>query len=149
MEIVNDNIYNYPKYYDLVYGSDWKAEFNFLSDCIDEYCRTKSPRLLEPACGTGRLVYRFAKAGFDICGLDLNEKAIKLYKDSVTIYSCKLGEDNDRTLAAKTRLAAILSNAGHLDEAIDMFHMVTTMQRALLGEMSPSVADGHVQVVRQ
>ena len=34
-------------------------------------------RMLEPACGTGRLLYRMAKSGCHAAGLDLNEKAIK------------------------------------------------------------------------
>ena len=76
MEIVNDNIYDYPDYYDLVYGSDWKAEVEFLTACMEKYCQMRSPELFEPACGTGRLVRRFAKAGYAISGLDLNEKAI-------------------------------------------------------------------------
>jgi len=32
--------------------------------------------VFEPACGTGRLVIQFAKAGYEISGNDLNEKAI-------------------------------------------------------------------------
>ena len=32
--------------------------------------------LPEPACGTGRLMFRMAQAGYDVAGLDLNEKAV-------------------------------------------------------------------------
>ena len=30
-------IYDFPKYYDLVYGSDWKAEFDFIFGLWDRF----------------------------------------------------------------------------------------------------------------
>ena len=33
-------------------------------------------RLFEPACGTGRLVFRLAQAGYNVSGLDLNPRAV-------------------------------------------------------------------------
>lgn len=77
MEIINQSIYDFPKYYDLVYGSDWKAECIFLKACFVKYATGEVKRLFEPACGTGRLLYRFGKKGYFVSGVDLNEKAIK------------------------------------------------------------------------
>ena len=77
MEIIEQNIYDFPKYYDLIYGSDWKAEFDFLEDCFERYTDLVVSRLFEPACGTGRLIYRFAKVGYEVGGVDLNENAIE------------------------------------------------------------------------
>jgi SAM-dependent methyltransferase len=34
-------------------------------------------RLFEPACGTGRLLFRLALAGYQVSGLDLNAKAVE------------------------------------------------------------------------
>jgi SAM-dependent methyltransferase len=76
LETVSGDIYDYPKYYDLVYGSDWKAEVDFLHDCFARFASGKVRRIFEPACGTGRLMYRMARSGFDVCGLDLNAKAV-------------------------------------------------------------------------
>ena len=70
------NLYDYPRYYDLVFGSDWKAEFDFLRAAFREFVTGKSKRLFEPACGTGRLVFRLAKAGYSVSGLDLNPRAV-------------------------------------------------------------------------
>jgi len=69
-------IYDYPKWYDLVYGSDWRAEFSFLQRCFRDLCDIPVRSLLEPACGTGRLLFRFAKAGYQVVGLDLNHSAV-------------------------------------------------------------------------
>lgn len=77
MEVIPGDIYDFPKYYDLVFGSDWQAEFKFLTACFAHYCPDPPQRLFEPACGTGRLMYRFANAGFQVQGIDLNVKAIE------------------------------------------------------------------------
>ena len=76
METIAGNLYDYPKYYDLVYGSDWQAERDFLIACFDKYASGKVRRAFEPACGTGRLLYRLAKKGFKVSGLDLNPHAV-------------------------------------------------------------------------
>jgi len=71
------NLYDYPRYYDLVFGSDWKAEFDFLLAVFDKHVPGKVRRLFEPACGTGRLVFRLAQAGYQVSGLDLNPRAVE------------------------------------------------------------------------
>ena len=76
MQVVDGDIYDYPRYYDLVYGSDWKAEFDFLEDCFERHVEHVVESVFEPACGTGRLLYRFGKVGYQVAGNDLNEKAI-------------------------------------------------------------------------
>jgi len=77
MEVIHANIYDYPKYYDLLFGSDWKAEFDFLRACFAKHARRRVRRLFEPACGTGRLMVKFAAAGYEVSGNDLNGKAIE------------------------------------------------------------------------
>jgi SAM-dependent methyltransferase len=76
METIAGHLYDYPKYYDLIFGSDYAAEFKFLKACFAKYSKRPVKRVFEPACGTGRLVIQFAKAGYEISGNDLNEKAI-------------------------------------------------------------------------
>jgi SAM-dependent methyltransferase len=71
------NLYDYPRYYDLVFGSDWKAEFDFLLAIFDTLVPGKVRRVFEPACGTGRLLFRLAQAGYRVSGLDLNPRAVE------------------------------------------------------------------------
>lgn len=70
------HIYDYPKYYDLIFAAEWKPEFEFLESVFQKHGRRKVRSLFEPACGTGRLLYRFAKAGYIVAGNDLNSKAV-------------------------------------------------------------------------
>lgn len=81
MEESTGNLYDFPKYYDLVFGSDWKAEYDFLQACFAKHAKRKVRRLFEPACGTGRLMFRLAKAGYDVAGNDLNPKAVAYCND--------------------------------------------------------------------
>lgn len=71
------NVYDYPKYYDLLFGSDWKAEYDFLTACFEKHALRPVRRLFEPACGTGRLLAKFARAGYEVSGNDLNAKAVR------------------------------------------------------------------------
>ncbi len=76
MEIRRADVYDFPRYYDLVYGSDWKAELDFLCASFGRYTHRPVVRVFEPACGTGRLLYRLGKAGYEVSGLDLNARAV-------------------------------------------------------------------------
>lgn len=80
-EILPGHLYDYPVYYDLVYGSDWQAEYAFLRACFQRYLPSDSSagplRIFEPACGTGRLLHHLGKAGYLVSGLDLSEAAVQ------------------------------------------------------------------------
>lgn len=55
-------------------------ELAFLKSIFNGYCKGSRPRLLEPACGTGRLITPLARSGFDCTGFDLNEYALAYLK---------------------------------------------------------------------
>ena len=75
-DTIHASIYDFPQYYELLFGSDWRAEFHFLRACFEQHATRPVRSLFEPACGTGRLLCQFAKAGFQVGGNDLNEKAV-------------------------------------------------------------------------
>ncbi|MCL2744790.1 MAG: class I SAM-dependent methyltransferase [Planctomycetaceae bacterium] len=84
-EIYTDSIYNHPVLYDVLFSVSCSAEMNFLLEMLNKHCRsiieTKKRKnrpvsFLEPACGTGRLLWRLKKLGFDAAGLDLNPHAV-------------------------------------------------------------------------
>ncbi|MBX3444625.1 MAG: class I SAM-dependent methyltransferase [Planctomyces sp.] len=70
------NLYDYPQYYDILFGADWKEEFRFLIGCFERFAEQRVRRVFEPACGTGRLLVKLAQAGYRVSGNDLNEKAV-------------------------------------------------------------------------
>jgi len=80
------SIYDYPKYYDLLFGSDVAAEFRFLNACFAEHAGMDVKRVFEPACGTGRLLIKLAKSGYEVAGNDLNSKAVDFCNDRLRKY---------------------------------------------------------------
>lgn len=69
-------LYDYPAYYDLIFGADWREEYDFLRAAFDRFAAREVRHIFEPACGTARLLIRLAKAGYQVSGLDLNEAAV-------------------------------------------------------------------------
>jgi SAM-dependent methyltransferase len=80
-QTISADLYDYPKYYDVIFGSDWKAEFDFLKDCFAKHAGRPVKRVFEPACGTGRLLVKLGQAGYEVSGNDLNAKAVKYCND--------------------------------------------------------------------
>ncbi len=76
MQTVTESIYDHPRYYDLVFGSDCAAEVKFINAINDRFLDGNAKQLFEPACGTGRLIQWLAKRDFSVEGIDLNDKAI-------------------------------------------------------------------------
>ncbi len=89
MEKTKASIYDFPVYYDLVFGSDCAAELKFLHAVFDRYVDGKVRRLFEPACGTGRLIYRLGREGYEVSGIDLNDKAIDFCNKRLEKYELK------------------------------------------------------------
>lgn len=80
-EKIQGDLYDYPAYYDLIFGSDWRAEYDFIRGCFERFAKRPIKRVFEPACGTGRLLIKLAEAGFEVSGNDLNERAVKFCND--------------------------------------------------------------------
>lgn len=76
LKIIEGNIYDYLKYYDLIFGLDWKVEFNFLELCFDKYFNGCKECFFELVCGMGRLIYCFVKEGYEVSGLDFNLRVV-------------------------------------------------------------------------
>jgi SAM-dependent methyltransferase len=74
--ILQANWYDYPQYYDIAFqGYTWQ-EANFIETACRRYCQFNVRRLLEPACGSGRLITEFAARGYQVTGFDLSRPAL-------------------------------------------------------------------------
>lgn len=66
--------YETPRWYDLVFAEDTAKEADFLEEAQRRYGRVRAParppRVLEPACGSGRLVEQMARRGWRVTGFD-------------------------------------------------------------------------------
>ncbi len=80
-EKIKGDLYDYPAYYDLIFGSDWRAEYDFIRGCFERFAKRPIKRVFEPACGTGRILIKLAEAGYEVSGNDLNARAVKFCND--------------------------------------------------------------------
>ena len=70
------NWYDYPQYYDIAFRSETRLEADFLEAACRKYCPFTARRLLEPACGTGRLLAELAGRGYRMTGIDLSRPSL-------------------------------------------------------------------------
>lgn len=75
--IVVANCYDYPQYYDIAFQPYTQREADFIEAACRKYCPFDVRRLLEPACGSGRLVTELAARGYHMTGFDLNQPALR------------------------------------------------------------------------
>ncbi|MDA1230640.1 MAG: class I SAM-dependent methyltransferase, partial [Planctomycetota bacterium] len=80
------SIYDYPKYYDLLFGSDVAAEYRFLKACFSRHAGCEVKHVFEPACGTGRLLIKIGRSGYDVAGNDLNPRAVEFCNERLRKY---------------------------------------------------------------
>jgi len=76
--------YETPKYYDAIFDVDTDVEGRFLEDAFERHA-TPSPRgrrrVLEPACGSGRLLVEMANRGWSVHGFDLEPAMVRYSRE--------------------------------------------------------------------
>ena len=74
---ISGSIYDYPNLYDVLFSDLCHSEINFLVSFLQRVGgKNDAVAVLEPASGSGRLLYHLAKLGYDVAGLDLNPRSI-------------------------------------------------------------------------
>ena len=72
--------YDYPRYYDIAFRSETRPEADFIEAACRKYCPFPARRLLEPACGTGRLLTALAGRGYRMTGVDLSRPSLEFLR---------------------------------------------------------------------
>lgn len=75
--ILSANWYDYPQYYDIAFQTHTWAEADFIEAACHKYCPFDARRLLEPGCGTGRLITELAARGYRVTGFDVSQPPLK------------------------------------------------------------------------
>ena len=78
------NCYDYPQYYDIAFQAYTQREADFIEAACRKYCPFDVRRLLEPACGTGRLITALAARGYQVTGFDLSQAALSYLRRQLT-----------------------------------------------------------------
>ena len=126
------NCYDYPQYYDIAFQAYTQREADFIDAACRKYCPFVARRLVEPACGTGRLITELAARGYQMIGFDLSEPALRYLRRRLA----------RRLLHAET-FQAEMSNF-RLARPVDAAYCTVNTFRHLLTEQA---ARGHLKCI--
>lgn len=77
------------RYYDLIFDEDTPQQVAFLDDVMARYGDGgPGRRVLEPACGSGRLVAAMASRGWEVAGFDLSDPSLEYARRRVREAGC-------------------------------------------------------------
>jgi SAM-dependent methyltransferase len=71
----NTSWYDIPRYYDIAMQDEGDGEVAFINEVIEKFefaAKSKPCKILEPACGTGRLIAPLVKQGHHVTAFDLS-----------------------------------------------------------------------------
>lgn len=99
--------YDTPRWYDLVFDVDTAREADFLEGVAQRHGLGAGGRVLEPACGSGRLVAELARRGWSVRGFDLNERMLDFAQQRLGAQGLRaeLGRGDMRRFAFRARHA--------------------------------------------
>ena len=126
--------YDRPQYYDLAFRGETRLEADFIEAACRKYCPFRARRLLEPACGTGRLITELSARGYRMTGLDLSRPSLEYLKG--------------RLARRKLRASIVLADMAdfRLDTPADAAYCTFDSFRHLLSEQA---ARRHLQCVAE
>ena len=73
--------YQTPIYYDIIFSTFTQREADFLEAVYKKYVKSRGRNVLEPACGTGRLMAELAARGFRVYGFDTSQAMLKFARN--------------------------------------------------------------------
>jgi len=144
--------YETPVYYDIIYDTDTKKEATFLEQCYARHAQPVTPKpsalaaanavgsnpqknltILEPACGTGRLMAELAQRGHRVAGVDLSQGMLdfakKRFKDRGVKGKLVQAPMQDFDLRAFAKPASGLTSGG-----FDLAHILVSSFKYLQTE---------------
>lgn len=127
--------YRTPLYYDIVFSGDDAREAEFLVQLIERHGPPagRGPRrVLEPACGSGRLVLELARRGLRVTGFDAEREMLRFAR-------ARLAQAGLRARLVEARLERFDVGAG-----FDLAHCLVNTFKYLLDEES---AREHLRLV--
>ena len=83
--------YDTPLYYDIIFDADTPKEGAFLEAVYAKHGPGgRSRQMLEPACGSGRLVLEMARRGWKVSGFDGNARMLDFARERLKRAGCKV-----------------------------------------------------------
>jgi len=131
------NWYRDVLYYDIVFSQTTRQEVEFLERMVSTH-GTGGRRVLEPGCGSGRLVAAMGARGWTVHGFDIEPRALEFARARVQ----RLVDDRRRRGQAKVRLS--LGRFDHFKARANSFDLAHCLYSTLLHATRPGEAEAHM-----
>lgn len=122
--------YENPLYYDVIFDVDTETEASFVEAVYERHVQTRGRRMLEPACGSGRLVAAMTRRGFNVTGFDLSQAMLQFARQRL------------RRKHLKARLVEARLESFSFAVKFDIAHCLVSTFKYLLSEKA---ARSHLQ----
>ena len=110
---MDKKLYYLPGYYDIAFSYDISGEIQFFANCFSTYADFEVRRILEPACGSGRLLIPLARSCYHVVGYDISEEMVAYTKDKIEraglSHFAEVMQGDMRTVKSKNRFDAALN----------------------------------------
>ncbi|MEE4301038.1 MAG: class I SAM-dependent methyltransferase, partial [Pseudomonadales bacterium] len=124
--------YEQPLYYDMIFDESTDAEATFLRAARERYGAGKGCKVLEPACGTGRLMAALVRKGWTARGVDCEPGMVEFARQRLKRFGLRARVALGRMEAFETR------------ERFDLAHCLVSSFKHLPTEAQ---AVGHLRCV--
>lgn len=109
-------LYSHPEIYDIAFSWDLSDEIRFFKRVFESHVPFPVKHILEPACGTGRMLRALAGAGFQVTGYDDRAVMVQFARDSIATDG-----KNARVMLAEMASAEI---PGEFDAAVNSINSI-------------------------
>ena len=73
---MSDDLYSKPRYYHLAFQEAFKHEIRAIKDCFSQHVSFPVERVMEAACGTGRMLVALPSLGYHVTGYDQSAEMV-------------------------------------------------------------------------
>ena len=135
---MDKKLYYLPAYYDIAFSYDLSGEVQFFTHCFSTYADFDVRQILEPACGSGRLLIPLARCGYQLLGYDISDEMVAYTRDKLEraglSHRAEVMQGDMRTVRYKNTFDAalnLLNTIGYLLSDADIVKHFKAMSYSL------------------
>ena len=129
-------LYQSPDIYDVAFGWDMGLELDFIESCLARHVPGPVERILEPACGTGRILAAFAQRGYEVAGYDLRPEMVAYAAAKVAPYGGRVMRGDMATFRPPGRYDAAINLVNSIGYLLDDAPVASHFER-IAGALRP------------
>jgi SAM-dependent methyltransferase len=135
-------LYDTPQIYDVATGWDLEKEIDFLEDLFARHAGAVR-RVLEPCCGTGRLLLALAGRGYEVAGYDRSPAMVEFARDRLRAVRGEVWRGEMAAFAPPGRFDAALNPVNSIGYLLEDDEIAAHLER-----MGEALRPGGIYVIQ-